>query len=250
MLQTRPIAFSIAGFDPCGGAGLLADIKTFENHQVYAMGILTANTTQTEDRFVGIRWEKRDYILDQLEVLLQQYSPKVIKIGIVESGEDLLLYLTVIKQYAPHAFIVWDPVLRSSTQFDFLQGMSRETLEAILQQIDLLTPNYPEIEQLVPSTISPTDKAKELSRHCAILLKGGHAPDKKATDQLFIEKKVHSFPPTCVYQTTKHGTGCVLSSAIGSYIALGYLLPEAIISAKKYIEKIINSNSSLLAYHV
>ncbi|MGG5505975.1 MULTISPECIES: hydroxymethylpyrimidine/phosphomethylpyrimidine kinase [unclassified Myroides] len=250
MLQTRPIAFSIAGFDPCGGAGLLADIKTFENHQVYAMGILTANTTQTEDRFVAMHWEKRDCILTQLEALLQQYIPKVIKVGIIQSGEDLLLYLELIKQYAPHAFIIWDPVLRSSTQFDFSQGMSPKTLYTILQQIDLLTPNYLEIDRLSTSAISPIEKAKELSQQCAILLKGGHAPKSKAVDQLVIERTVHSFPPTRVYQTTKHGTGCVLSSAIGSYIALGYSLPQAIQAAKKYIEKIINSNSTLLAYHV
>ncbi|MCS4239909.1 hydroxymethylpyrimidine/phosphomethylpyrimidine kinase [Myroides gitamensis] len=250
MLQTRPIALSIAGFDPSGGAGLLADIKTFESHQVYGLGILTANTIQTEDEFVAIRWEKRAYILQQLEVILQRYQPQVVKIGIVESGEELLHYLQVIKQHIPQAYIIWDPVLRSSTHFDFTTGIEGQTLEAILLHLDLITPNYFELDQLIPIGATPLEKAQSLSAICAVLLKGGHHPETKAVDYLLTADEQYSFYPQQVYPSTKHGTGCILSSAIASQLALGDSLYEAVQKSKQYVEKILASNSTLLAYHV
>ncbi|MDM1407167.1 hydroxymethylpyrimidine/phosphomethylpyrimidine kinase [Myroides sp. DF42-4-2] len=250
MLPTRPIAFSIAGFDPCAGAGLLADCKTFEANQVYGIGILTANTIQTEDSFTALHWEEGDTVRQQLEVLLQRYSPRVIKIGIVQSGEELLTYLELIQRYAPTAFVVWDPVLRSSTHFNLTSPIEENMLWAILEQIDLITPNYPEIDLLVAGTAPPIAKAKYLSTACAVLLKGGHHPHLKGQDQLFTATAHHVFYPQQIYYTTKHGTGCILSSAIASYVALDYPLFSAIAKAKQYIEKTIGSTSTLLAYHV
>lgn len=250
MLQTRPITLSIAGFDPCAGAGLLADIKTFESLRVYGLAVLTGNTIQTEDSFVGIHWEKRAYIMQQLQVLLKRYQPLAIKIGVVESGEDLLSYLEVIKQYTPQAFIVWDPVLRSSSAFDFTRSISPQTLQSILEKIDLITPNYEEINQLVSLAKTPREKAQLLSKSCAVLLKGGHHPTTKAVDYLFASSEEYVFEPQCIYTLTKHGTGCILSSAIVSYKAMGNPLPLAIQNAKQYLEKRLASTSTLLAYHV
>ncbi|WP_410881068.1 hydroxymethylpyrimidine/phosphomethylpyrimidine kinase [Myroides sp. DW712] len=250
MPQPRPFILSLAGFDPSGGAGIIADMKTFENHQVYGIGVLTANTIQTEDSFIDIRWEKRDYILHQLENILQRYQPQVIKVGIVASGIELLHYIDVIKRYTPQAFIVWDPVLRSSTQFDFTAHIDQPTLLSILNQIDLVTPNYMEIDRLITTRATPIEKAESLRGVCAVLLKGGHHPKTKAMDQLFTAEEIHTFYPQQVFSSTKHGTGCILSAAIGSYIALEYPLFQAVRKAKKYVEHILSSNSSLLAYHV
>ncbi|MGS4345615.1 hydroxymethylpyrimidine/phosphomethylpyrimidine kinase [Myroides odoratus] len=250
MSQTRPFVLSLAGFDPSGGAGILADMKTCENHQVYGLGVLTANTIQTEDSFIDIRWEQRDYILQQLEVILQRYQPQVIKIGIVASGIELLHYIAVIKRYIPQAFIIWDPVLRSSTQFDFTANIDQQTLWTILNQIDLITPNYLEMDRLVPTKATPLEKAESLREVCAVLLKGGHHPETKAVDQLFTAEEIHMFYPQRVFSSTKHGTGCILSAAIASYIALEYPLYQAVRKAKKYVEHILSSNSTLLAHHV
>lgn len=250
MLQTRPFVLSLAGFDPSGGAGILADIKTVENHQVYGVGILTANTIQTEDSFVAIRWEKCDYVLQQLEAVAKRYQPQVVKIGIVESGSDLLHYIEMIKRCVPQAFILWDPVLRSSTQFDFTAHIDKQTLLAILHQIDLITPNYMEMNQLIDTDATPIEKAESLRGICGVLLKGGHHPKTKAVDQLFTADEIHTFYPQRVFSQSKHGTGCIFSSAIASYIALEYPLNQAIHKAKKYVEQTIASNSSLLAYHV
>jgi len=249
MSQTRPFVLSLAGFDPSGGAGLIADMKTFEHHQVYGLGVLTANTIQTEDTFIAIQWEKRDYILQQLEVLAKRYHPRVIKIGIVESGLELLHYIDAIKHSIPRAFIIWDPVLRSSTQFDFTANIDEQTLLTILKQIDLITPNYMEMNQLVGTDDTPLEKAASLRGVCAVLLKGGHHPKTKAVDHLFTAEETHTFYPQQVFPRGKHGTGCILSSSIGSHIALEYPLYQAVHKAKQYVEQILSSNSTLLAYH-
>src|SRR5665648_1205489 len=76
MEANRPIVMSIAGFDPCGGAGILADIKTFEQHNVYGLAINTAQTVQTENDFISIRWETEDNILKALETMLAHYDVK------------------------------------------------------------------------------------------------------------------------------------------------------------------------------
>src|SRR5665648_372914 len=89
MEANRPIVMSIAGFDPCGGAGILADIKTFEQHNVYGLAINTAQTVQTENDFISIRWETEDHILKALETMLTHYNVKAVKIGIVEKISTL-----------------------------------------------------------------------------------------------------------------------------------------------------------------
>ena len=85
MESNRPVVMSIAGFDPCGGAGILADIKTFEQHKVYGLGVNTSQTLQTENDFISIRWETENDILNALEKLLTHYDVKAVKIGIVEN---------------------------------------------------------------------------------------------------------------------------------------------------------------------
>jgi hydroxymethylpyrimidine/phosphomethylpyrimidine kinase len=85
MQDKRPIVMSIAGMDPSAGAGLLADIKTFEQHKVYGLGISTAQTLQTDNQFFSIRWEETDDILEAIEKMLSNYEVKAIKIGIVKN---------------------------------------------------------------------------------------------------------------------------------------------------------------------
>ncbi len=250
MPQERPIAFSIAGFDPCAGAGLFADIKTFENNGVYGMGILTANTIQTESTFTKIDWQKKTLIKEQLYLLLKEYKPKAVKIGVVQSIEDILEYVSIVKQYVPNVFIVWDPVLSSTTAFDFKTSIHHKQLIMLAKQIDLITPNYIEIDKLIEFEITPIEKAKYLSDYCAVLLKGGHHPANLAIDYLFQQQHETVFVPQQIVSSTKHGTGCILSSAIASNFAHGDSLIEAIKKSKQYIDKILLSNKTLLSYHV
>ncbi|APA91351.1 hydroxymethylpyrimidine/phosphomethylpyrimidine kinase [Myroides sp. ZB35] len=244
----RPIALAIAGFDPTSGAGVMADIKTFEHHQVYPMAVLSANTIQTEDNFIHVRWEE-EYTIRQLSVILENYTIAAIKIGIVKDLDTLKLYVDTIKGLSPTTKVIWDPVLRSSSGFDFQTIELIDSLTIVLQQIDLITPNYLEIHQLVTTNDDALQKAKRLSQYCDVLLKGGHNPNALGFDYYVSKEVIQTIPPTQLSDYPKHGSGCVLSSATTANIAKGDHTLTAIQKAKTYIETFFNSNHTLLGYH-
>ena len=247
MSTNRPIALSIAGFDPIGGAGVLADIKTFEQHQVTGFAITTANTIQTENEFFEIEWTDLNFVTRSIETLFQNYKIKAVKIGIVPSLDYLNQILSTINALSPTTQIVWDPVLKSTTDFNFITIKNQLDLNKMLSKIDLITPNYNEAEILFPGFIS-NQLGLQKGIPCAILLKGGHNPVEIGTDRLFLKNEIIDLLPSnkCF---EKHGSGCVLSSAIASNLALNQTLTEACKNAKTYIEKFLSSNSTLIGHH-
>lgn len=248
MSTNRPIALSIAGFDPTGGAGVLADIKTFEQHQVTGFAITTANTIQTENEFFEIEWIDLSFVLRSIETLFKRYNIQSVKIGIVPSLDFLNQILSVIKAVSPTTQIVWDPVLKSTTAFEFMNMDNQLDLNKMLSIIDLITPNYNEAEILFPGFISNQLSLKnEIST--SVLLKGGHNPIEIGTDRLFLKDEIIDLLPSNKKCFEKHGSGCVLSSAIASNLALNQTLTEACKNAKTYIEKFLSSNSTLIGYH-
>src|SRR5687767_9727617 len=142
----RPIVMSLAGLDPCGGAGLIADIKTFEQHKVYGLGITTAQTLQTEDAFFAIRWESDKSILEAISKMLANYNVQAVKIGIVQNIQSLHLLVSSIHSFNKNIPIIVDPVIRSTTEFNFWQeDFDEESLHQVLQMTELITPNYKEV---------------------------------------------------------------------------------------------------------
>ncbi len=248
MSEKRKYALSIAGFDPSGGAGLLADIKTFEQHNVYGLGICTANTLQTENRFYSVQWTPVSEVLNALEVLLQEYPVTYLKIGIVPSVNYLFTVVSYIQKINPETKICLDPVIKSSTGYDFQETGDAENLRAVLQHTFLLTPNISEAK-LLTQLENPDAAASELAQQCNVLLKGGHRDDAPGVDYLYSNSEIIRLNPDAKSVTPKHGSGCVLSAAITANLALGYDLRESCVRAKKYTAQFLQSNSSLLGYH-
>lgn len=244
MSANRPFVLTIAGLDPSGGAGILADIKTFEQHKVTGFAISTANTIQTENQFYEIEWTDVNFIIRSIETLFYNYKIAVVKIGIVTSLQDLNRIILTIKLLSPAAKIVWDPVLKSTTKFEFMTIEDHSNLNKILAEIDLITPNYHEAKILFPNFIS-----KENKFSTSILLKGGHNKKALGTDTLFLEDEVLELLPSNQKCSEKHGSGCVLSSAIASNLALNQTMIEACKNAKIYIENYLSSTSTLIGYH-
>jgi hydroxymethylpyrimidine/phosphomethylpyrimidine kinase len=248
MQTPRPNVLTIAGFDPSGGAGLLADCKTFEQHEVYGFGVCTAWTVQTDDSFLNIHWLSAEQIIEQLQPLMNKFVVSACKIGIVDSLETLLEVIGFLKENSPAIQIVWDPVLKASAGYDFHAVDTFHNLDVALAAVTLVTPNYNELQQLqsiTGETLIKDDRAV----YCPVLLKGGHRPDALGTDTLYepggstmIEAGVEKVFP-------KHGSGCVLSAAITARLAQGATLQQACRDAKQYIESFLNSNQSLLGYH-
>lgn len=248
MAEETTCVLSLAGFDPSGGAGLLADIKTFEQHKVYGLSISTANTLQTENKFYSVEWEKIETVLNAVNVMLSSYSIQVIKIGIVPSFEYLSQLVKHIKSINAEIKIVLDPIIKSSTGFDFQKTIDKKELISVLKNIYLITPNIQEA-MLLTNENDSKEAAKQIAEHCNVLLKGGHNDEKIGVDYLYTNGECIELQPTLTNLSAKHGSGCVLSAAIVSNLALGSDLKTACIEAKKYVEHFLNSNKSLLGFH-
>lgn len=237
MDQKRPFVLSIAGLDPSAGAGILADIKTMEQCGVNGLAVNTALTYQNEDEFDGVKWVAFDDIKKQLDPLFRKYEICVVKIGLIENMnvlKEVLSYLN--SRHGRSLKIIWDPILSASAGFEFHSEVTIEMLSELLGELFLITPNQDEYAQL-GSMVGVN-----------VLLKGGHSEVKndllKQTNkqEVVIKGMKGNMNP-------KHGSGCILSSAIASYLALGESLEDACISGKKYVERVLKSNKSLLGYH-
>ena len=248
MSEKRPFALTIAGLDPSGGAGLLADIKTMELHKVHGIAICTGITLQTENVFYEMHWTPIDLVLRSIEVMLKSYPVKAIKIGIIPSLDYLLQITTAIREQQPHVPIIWDTVLKSSSQFGFTSITDKNKIARILQQVDLITPNYEEINQLGTGK-SPEGIALKLRGLCNVLLKGGHNPIVPGHDFLYTQNEIHPIHPIHKSVIPKHGSGCVLAAAIASQIAFGQPWEAACRQAKLYVENYLNSNTTLIGHH-
>lgn len=248
MSTNRPFVLSIAGFDPTAGAGVLADIKTFEQHQVTGFAITTANTIQTENEFFDIEWTNLNFVIRSIETLFKNYNIQSVKIGIIPSLDYLNQILSAIKTLSPATKIIWDPVLKSTTKFEFMKMKDQSDLNQVLSKIDLITPNYNEMEVLFLGFISEKLWLQN-PIPTSVLLKGGHNPSETGTDRLFLKNEIIDFLPSKEKCFEKHGSGCVLSSAITANLALNFPLIEACKNAKTYIEKYLSSTSNLIGYH-
>jgi hydroxymethylpyrimidine/phosphomethylpyrimidine kinase len=248
MEQLRPIALSIAGLDPSGGAGLLADVKTFEANRTYGLGIPSALTYQHDLTFKKAEWLALEKITEQFDLLQERFKINYIKIGLIENLnmlDQLLTHLTI----SASPLIIWDPVLKASAGYNFHPRIDPELLETICKKIYLITPNIPEAIQLGPGN-NALDNAQSLSKFCNVFLKGGHAETQKGKDLLFCKDgKAFSFRSRVKDVSEKHGSGCVLSSAITANLAKKAKLHRACLKAKSYTAGFLNSNKTLLGYH-
>lgn len=238
----RSYALTIAGFDPSAGAGVLADVKTFEQHKVYGLGVNTANTVQHESEFKSVNWVDESIVFDQLDCLLNKYPVQVIKVGLIKDAS----WLKEIRKRTEKTKIVWDPVLATSTGFDI--GHDRKSVLDHLTYVDVVTPNWEEIQR-ISGHADGLESARELSAYCAVYLKGGHHPEHPGKDWFIRNGVEKSFQPKKKNLTPKHGSGCVFSSALAANLALGRTWHKSCLAAKRYTTNLLASNFSLLGYH-
>ncbi|NIF07372.1 hydroxymethylpyrimidine/phosphomethylpyrimidine kinase [Chryseobacterium sp. Tr-659] len=243
-MQERPYVMSIAGFDPSGGAGLLSDSKTFEQSKVMGLGVCTALTLQTASECLSLEWRSVDEVTEAVEVLMKNYSISAVKIGIVKDAEFLGRIIETVKTGNPETEIVWDPVLKSTSEFTFFDHDSLSKLKNIINELSLITPNYNEYSVLKENGLLPD------TNKCSLLIKGGHRKELLGTDILVKNgKEIFLLPNHTTNCFPKHGSGCVLSSVITAELAKGENMETACRKGKLYIEKFLNSNPTLLGTH-
>lgn len=246
-----PVVMSIAGFDPSSGAGVTADLKTFENCGVYGLGICSGITFQNQDIYEGTHWTPWDDIRRQCELQFAKNRPQYIKIGLIENFEILDILTAYLHERLPEGRIIWDPILKASAGFCFHDSNNEQNvqkLNVILKRIYLLTPNTEEIRQLFGDCSVEELQNICRSNHLNILWKGGHSEGELSTDQLITPDHLYTFSVKRG-KYGKHGTGCVLSSAIAAGLSQSLSLPAACSKAQVYVSTFIDSNNSKLGFH-
>lgn len=249
-MNAHKYILSIAGFDPSSGAGITSDIKTFEAHGLYGLSVCTAITVQNDIAFKHCEWISAHVIMSQIETLFERFEIFVVKIGIMQSWNVLSLVLDKLHALNPTIKIILDPIIKATSGFDFHSEECQHVLDKIWKQCYVITPNYNEIQLLYPKK-NIEETIDHISKLTNIHLKGGHRTNKKGWDELYNNGIVMvNIPPKTNKILEKHGSGCVLSSALASGILLEQNLEDASKNAKYYTEIFLNSNTSLLGKHV
>jgi hydroxymethylpyrimidine/phosphomethylpyrimidine kinase len=226
MSVRTPFALTVAGFDPSAGAGILADIKAFEHCGIYGQAVCTALTIQNETLFLKPNWLPWQRIKEQLEILSKARDFGYIKIGLVENSQILEKIFKWLRKKYPKAFIIWDPIIKSSSGFEF-HKQNAVTWQKIFSYANLITPNLPEAEFLGILKGSPKT---------IVLVKGGHA-SQKSNDLLFLPNSPAPIKFTSKrIKAERHGSGCALSALILANYLKYNELKKSIYKAKKDIQ--------------
>lgn len=254
----KPV-LTIAGSDCSGGAGIQADLKTMTVHGVYGMSAITALTAQNTGGVSGIQTISPSFLEEQLERIFEDIPPIAVKIGMIGNSELTTVIANIIKKYKP-PFVVVDPVMVATSGANLSTNPAVETLiNELLPLATLITPNLYELGQLITSidssfntsSITTSESMLEIAKalvhytNANVLAKGGHLTDS-ASDLLYCtDGTYHWFHGKRFANPNTHGTGCTLSSAIASHLALGYSLKESVQRSKDYVAGAIAANMKL-----
>lgn len=239
------IVMSIAGVDPSAGAGVFADLKTFQAIGVYGTGIVTALTAQNPYRFFSTQPVSKEYISEQIDSVMDSYEVEYIKTGMLYSPEIIKLVSQKIREYDLKAVV--DPVMVATSGGDLTREDLADALNKhLLPHAILTTPNISEAEKLTGfeiSTKEDTIKATE-SIKCNSLITGGHLD---GINTINIDGETSIVKQELIDTDNLHGTGCNLSAAITAYLAKGNDLHASILKALDYVyEGIKNGNHGTL----
>jgi hydroxymethylpyrimidine/phosphomethylpyrimidine kinase len=251
----RPKVLVIAGYDQSAGAGVLADIKTLEAHEVYGYAAVTGLTLQNERAIRRVEWLALKDVYEQIDVCYESARFDWVKIGITPSMAAARAIIDHVHQQNAGARVVMDPVIRATTGNEFWGRLDRCEWEEVAARCYLVTPNMEEMGWLYPGEEIGAECADLSSRlGCHIYLKGGQDRERPGRDYLWSDGEPEVLDAAVLDAAVgviwpKHGSGCVLSSALTANLALGFPLPVAAERAKRYIEKFLGSNKTLLGWH-
>ena len=241
---------SIAGSDSSGGAGIQADLKTMTVHGVFGMTAITALTAQNTTGVTAIQESTPEFLEQQIDACLSDIPADAVKIGMLPSSAQVEVVAKKLREYKVKNLVV-DPVMVATSGSKLMKDSTASVMANLLFPIStVITPNIPEAEALLGKTIANKkqmeEAAKALSKEygCSVLIKGGHSIED-ACDVLFDKGQVSWYETTKIDNPNTHGTGCTLSSAIASNLALGFDLKESVKNAKEYITSTISDGLDL-----
>jgi len=251
-----PHALSIAGVDPSGGAGVLADIKTMSALGAYGTAVIAALTAQNTQGVTGIAPVAPEFVAQQIDTLFADVPIDAVKIGML--GQKLVT--RVVAERMAHwnpAHLVLDPVMIAKSGDALLEPAAvAELREALVPRATMITPNLPEAGVLLDT--SPADSLKEMRRAAEklrrllddagerwVFLKGGHLPGSDTTDLLHDGDRMIELPGRRIDTPNTHGTGCTLSAALSALLPQVKDVPETARRAKTYLVAAIAQSGTL-----
>lgn len=269
--MSAPIAVTIAGSDPGGGAGIQADLKTFSALGAYGTSVVTALTAQNTRGVTGIHTVPADFVAQQWRTLIDDITVDAVKVGMLASAELVDLVARVLRDDPPPLVVV-DPVMVATSGDRLLDGDALEALHRFLPQADIITPNLAEAALLTGTEQARTqDEVRAQAYRLrdefgarAVLLKGGHlggavdvaspadpgARSARAAVDLFVDQDGdHELVAPWVETTNTHGTGCTLSSAIAALGPQRETLLQAVTDAKAWLTTALQHADELHVGH-
>ncbi|HUF05281.1 MAG TPA: bifunctional hydroxymethylpyrimidine kinase/phosphomethylpyrimidine kinase [Aridibacter sp.] len=257
-LRTQPVVcLSIAGLDPSGGAGILADVRTFAAFGCFPAAAVTSVTFQNTQAVFGAVSQSPDTVRHQIEPVFDDYDVAAVKTGMLPDAGVIETVAGIIDERGVERLVV-DPVVRSTSGFDLIDDAAlRSLIDTLFPFSTVVTPNIPEAERISGMDIEGKDSIIEAARRIRelgarnVLIKGGHIPCeeteefrigvRRAVDFLFIGDDLTEIEDEFIETDATHGTGCVLSSAIAAGLASGSDLKSAVRFAKSFVTNAIRS---------
>lgn len=246
-----PVALTIAGCDPSGGAGIIADIKTFTAFGCFATSAVTSLTFQNTQGVFGAVHQTGASVRAQVLPLTEDFAVACVKTGMLPTREVIEEVARLFRETALPPPVV-DPVVRSTSGYDLIDDAALAVLvRELLPLARIATPNIPEAERITGLRIEDTEGMRLAARSMremgarAVLVKGGHLETQVAPDLLDEDGRVTLFTEERIATTSTHGTGCTLAAAIAACLGLGMDLLESVSTAKGYVTDAIRHAPSL-----
>ncbi|QSB10582.1 bifunctional hydroxymethylpyrimidine kinase/phosphomethylpyrimidine kinase [Lysinibacillus fusiformis] len=246
------IVTTIAGSDSGGGAGIQADLKTFQELKVFGTSVITALTAQNTLGVTGVYPIDVSFIKKQFEALVEDFSITAIKTGMLYSSAIIKTIASMIGEL--NIPLIVDPVMIAKGGESLLQQEAIDALcSTLLPLATVVTPNIPEAETLTGRTIHHFEDMKEVAQSLlqlgvqCVIIKGGHLTDPLyAIDYVFFKNgRSFSMQSPRIQTKNTHGTGCTFSAALTAFLGQGFAMEEAIIEAKKFIQLAIMYDLSI-----
>ena len=247
-----PVALTIAGFDPSGGAGVVADIKTFTAFGCFATAAVTSLTFQNTTGVFGATHQTAGDVRAQVLPVVEDFRVAGVKTGMLPTREVISEVARLLRE-TPLGEVgaIIDPVVRSTSGFDLIDDDALAALKSeLLPLARLLTPNLAEAERLTGLEIKTEADMRRAAARLremgarAVLVKGGHLPGE-AADLLDDAGNVQFFRAPRIETNATHGTGCTLAAAIAACLARGMNLAGAVVAAKRYVTEAIRRSPQL-----
>lgn len=249
-------ALTIAGSDSGGGAGIQADLKTFQELGVFGMSALTAVTAQNTLGVQAVFPMTPEAVVKQIESIGEDLNTDALKTGMLFNAEIITAVSEKIKQFNWKKVVV-DPVMIAKGGASLLQIEAISALKRHLLPLSMIiTPNIPEAEVLTGMTIGTAEDKQEAAKRLYdlgvmnVVIKGGHDEEtNEAVDVLFDGKDFNYFASKRIPTKNTHGTGCTFSAALTAELAKGASVQDAVTTAKAFIQAAIEDDLGIGAGH-